>query len=54
MTALPTDPVAIAALVAAAGYMMISAGLGKKKLKLRVATCPVCHHPRTLCTCRWL
>jgi len=54
MNALPTDPVTTTALAAAAVYLMVAAGLGKKLLVHRVTTCTVCHNPRTRCTCRWL
>lgn len=53
MSPLPTDPVATAALAAAAAYFMATAGVGKKLLTFRVRTCPVCHNPKTRCTCRW-
>jgi hypothetical protein len=49
----PADPLAVAVLVAVAAYLMTYAGVGKKTLRLRSTTCPVCHRPRTLCTCRW-
>jgi hypothetical protein len=54
MLSLPADPVATAALAVAATYIMVVAGVGKKHLTFRVTTCPICHHPRALCTCRWL
>jgi hypothetical protein len=38
----------------AAGFLMVVCGVAKKSLRWRVAECPVCHHPRGLCTCRWL
>jgi len=37
-----------------AGVLMVLAGVGKKGLLWREPECPVCHHPRSLCTCRWL
>jgi hypothetical protein len=40
--------------VALAGFLMVVAGVGMKRLRWRVVECPVCHHPRQLCTCRWL
>jgi hypothetical protein len=54
MTGLPTNPFAIAARAGLATYLMTTAGVGLKKLRLRVTDCPVCHHPREHCTCRWL
>jgi hypothetical protein len=53
MNLYPADPLAVAVLVAVAAYLMTCAGVGKKTLRLRSTTCPVCHHPRRLCTCRW-
>jgi hypothetical protein len=53
MNLYPADPLAIAVLVAVAAYLMTCAGVGKKTLRFRTTTCPVCHHPRRLCTCRW-
>jgi hypothetical protein len=49
----PADPIAVAVLVAVAAYLMTCAGVGKKTLSLRNTSCPVCHHPRVFCTCRW-
>jgi len=37
-----------------AGTLMVLCGLAKRRLAVRSATCPVCHHPRQACTCRWL
>jgi hypothetical protein len=37
-----------------AGFLMVVAGVGKKRLRWRTVECPVCHHPRGSCTCRWL
>lgn len=48
------DPIVVAALVVFTAFLMARAGLGLKGLKPRVTFCPVCHHPRTHCTCRWL
>jgi hypothetical protein len=36
------------------GALMVLCGLAKRRLVFRSATCPVCHHPRPACTCRWL
>lgn len=47
------DPLTIAAAAGFAAYLMLRAGVGKKQLTLRGKTCPVCHHPQALCTCRW-
>jgi len=52
MTALPTDPATIAAL-AAAVYLLVAAGIGKRFLTFRLKVCPVCRHLRSQCTCRW-
>ncbi|HEV8105574.1 MAG TPA: hypothetical protein VGP69_17720 [Gaiellaceae bacterium] len=48
------DPTAAAALVAAAAFLMTQAGLGKRRLRRRTPSCPVCHRPGASCTCRWL
>ena len=48
------NPVSASALAAAAAYLMTTAGLGKRLLRRRVPTCPVCHRPNASCTCRWL
>jgi hypothetical protein len=37
-----------------AAVLMVAAGTAKKRLFTRVQVCPVCHHARTRCTCRWL
>jgi hypothetical protein len=37
-----------------ASFLMVFAGVGKKRLRWRTVECPVCHHPRGSCTCRWL
>lgn len=37
-----------------AGVLMVLAGMSKRRFAWRSAACPVCHHPRTACTCRWL
>lgn len=54
MTLSTLDPISAAALVAAAAFLMTQAGLGKRRLRRRAPTCPVCHRPGTCCTCRWL
>ena len=54
MTGLSSNPLALAALAGFASYLMMSAGLKLKRLRNRVSYCPVCHRPRTACTCRWL
>jgi hypothetical protein len=46
----PLDPTA----VLAASVLMVLAGMAKKRFRWRDAQCPVCHHPRGACTCRWL
>jgi hypothetical protein len=53
MTALSANPIGlVAALVAA--FLMVAAGVGKKRLLWRSARCPVCRHTSESCTCRWL
>jgi len=37
-----------------ASCLMIVAGVATKRLRWRMVECPVCHHPRGSCTCRWL
>jgi hypothetical protein len=54
MTGISSNPLALAALAGLASYLMMSSGLGLKKLRRRVSYCPVCHRPREACTCRWL
>jgi hypothetical protein len=54
VTALASDPVGHALLIAAAVYFMVSAGLGKNFLASRDAICPVCQNLRRRCTCKWL
>lgn len=46
-------PLRLGAIVVAS-VLMIVAGVGKKRLQWRTVECPVCHHPRGSCTCRWL
>jgi hypothetical protein len=46
----PLDPTA----VLVASVLMVLAAVSKRKLRWRAAECPVCHHPRGACTCRWL
>ena len=50
MGAFHLDPAA--ALVAS--VLMILAGMAKRRFVLRAPECPVCHHRRNACTCRWL
>ena len=45
---------ALAATGLVAGFLMIVAGIGKRRLDWRTVECPVCHHQRGSCTCRWL
>jgi len=54
MTSLSSNPLIFVALAGLAAYLMTSLGLELKKLAHRVTYCPVCHHPRAHCTCRWL
>jgi hypothetical protein len=37
-----------------ASFLMVVAGMAKKRLAQKVGICPVCHHERKACTCRWL
>jgi hypothetical protein len=37
-----------------AGFVMVVAGTGKKRLTRKVTICRVCHRPHLSCTCRWL
>jgi len=46
----PLDPVA----VLVASVLMVLAGMAKRRFVLRDTECPVCRHPRSACTCRWL
>lgn len=54
MTGLPSNPLIFAILAIFAVYLMTTAGVGLKALRPRLTHCPICHHPRTHCTCRWL
>jgi len=42
------------AAVVLAGVLMVVASVSRKRLRWRDVECQVCHHPRALCTCRWL
>jgi len=42
------------AAVVLAGVLMVVASVRRKRLRWRDVECRVCHHPRALCTCRWL
>jgi hypothetical protein len=42
----------IVALIAT--VLMVFAGVTQKRFRWRTVECPVCHHPRSSCTCRWL
>ena len=46
----PLDPTA----VLVASVLMVLAGMAKRKFQWRMTECPVCHHPKGRCTCRWL
>ena len=54
MMSLSTNPGAVTAAAVVASFLMVLAGVGKKQLRWRTVECPVCHHPRGSCTCRWL
>jgi hypothetical protein len=45
----------VSLLVAAvvASLLMVAAGIGEKRLRWQAVKCPVCHHRRDECTCRW-
>jgi hypothetical protein len=51
MSLLAVTPLPALLLVA---FLMVTAGVGKRRLFWRTAKCPTCHHPRGSCTCRWL
>lgn len=51
---LSADPVTFEVAALAASFLMVLAGVGKKRLQWRAVECSVCHHPRSSCTCRWL
>jgi hypothetical protein len=53
MIALAATPISNAVAILAATFLMVFAGVGKKRLSWRAARCPVCNHVRTGCTCRW-
>lgn len=54
MIVLATTSASLSAACVAATVVMVAAGVGKKRLRWRTTTCPVCHHERGSCTCRWL
>lgn len=49
-----SDPAAAQVVALVAGLLMTVAGVGVKRLRFGRVECPVCHHPRSSCTCRWL
>jgi hypothetical protein len=49
-----TDPITMTTAALVASVLMILSGMGKNRLRRRYIECPVCHHPRGSCTCRWL
>jgi len=49
-----TSSISAPVAIVVASFLMIVAGVGKKRLQWRTIECPVCHHPRGSCTCRWL
>ncbi|MFZ1881730.1 MAG: hypothetical protein WAU41_16420 [Gaiellaceae bacterium] len=51
---LASSSISTSAAVIVASFLMIAAGMSKKRLGWRSVECPVCHHPRGSCTCRWL
>ena len=54
MNGLSSNPWIFTSLAVLAAYLMTASGLRLKRLVHRVTCCPVCHRPRTQCTCRWL
>lgn len=54
MLLLPASPVAVSAATVVVSFLMVLAGVRRKQLRWRGVECPVCHHPRGFCTCRWL
>jgi hypothetical protein len=46
--------ISASAAVVVASFLMIVAGVNKKRLGWRSVECHVCHHPRGSCICRWL
>jgi hypothetical protein len=40
--------------LAVAMGLMVSAGLGRRRLVWRDRPCAVCHRPLSRCTCHWL
>jgi len=34
--------------------LMVLAAVDRKQLRWRTVHCPVCGHPRSSCTCKWL
>lgn len=54
MSLLAATSISIPAAIAVASFLAIVAGVGKKQVLWRSVQCPVCHHPRGSCTCRWL
>ncbi|HVU79146.1 MAG TPA: hypothetical protein VHC67_16335 [Gaiellaceae bacterium] len=54
MNSVLSNPAGAAILVAAACYLMVAAGLAKRRLAHRDRLCEVCHRPVSRCTCRWL
>ena len=54
MMPLPTSPVIASIATVIASFLMVLAGVRKKQFRWRTVECPVCHHPRGSCTCRWL
>lgn len=54
MNLIATTTFSLPAMALIAGFLMVVAGVGKKRLRWRTVECPVCHHPRGSCTCRWL
>jgi len=49
-----SSPVTQLAALALASLLMVLAGNARKRLVVKWSRCPVCHHERRRCTCRWL
>ena len=49
-----TSPYVLSFGMSLAMFLMVAAGVTKKRLTSREEICRVCHHERRRCTCRWL
>jgi hypothetical protein len=53
VTAITLSPLVSLGVVVAAAYLMIHAGMAKRRLVWRDRRCPVCGRPRSSCICYW-